>query len=322
MNVPVVDGLAVTVVVENGYDALATGGVFGGVRVERTGTPRGGDPRPRLLAEHGFALLMESWRGAERRTVLVDFGSRASTLLNNLQALRVDLGRIDALFLSHGHDDHYGGLQPFLEATRLRLRPDLSIHVGGEDTFAHRWGVEDDGKRIDYGQLRPDAIEGQAVRVAMPGAPALVGGHGLSSGPIPRVTPFETVPPRFRVERGGDLVPDQFLGEHALGYHVRGRGLVAITSCGHAGIINSVRHLRQASGVEKVHAILGGFHLVGASEERVARTVDGFRDLGADALIPMHCAGMKVTFELYRQAPERFIPNTTGSRYIFEGVGG
>lgn len=317
MEVPEVDGLCVTVVVENSYDALASGGRFGTVRVERTGTPRGGDPRPRLLAEHGLALLVESWRGPERRTVLVDFSAQGSTLLNNLGALGVDSARIDALALSHGHDDHYGGLLPFLEAIRPRLRADLAVHVGGEDTFAHRWGVEDDGKRVDYGQLRPERIEGHGVRIAMPGAPSLVAGHGLSSGPIPRVTAFETVPPRFRVEREGELMPDLFQGEHALAYHVRGRGLVAITSCGHAGVINSVRHLQQAAGIERVHAILGGFHLVQANETRIPQTLAGFQALAPDAIIPMHCAGLRLTFELYRQMPDRFIPNTTGSRYIF-----
>ena len=320
MQVPVVDGLAVTVVVENTYDALASGGRFGPLRVERTGTPRGSDTRPRLLAEHGFALLVESWRGPERRTTLVDFASRASTLLNNLEALKADLGQIDALFLSHGHDDHYGGLLAFLDACRPRLRADLPVHVGGVDTFAHRWGVEDDGKRVDYGQLRREAIEGHGVRIEMPVAPALVAGHGLSSGPIPRRTAFEPVPARFRLEEGGELAPDLFHGEHALGYHVRGRGLVVLTSCGHAGIINSVQHLQQVAGVDRVHAVLGGFHLVQAKEERIAQTLARFRELAPDVLVPMHCTGMRLTFELYRQMPDRFVPNTTGSRYIFEGA--
>ncbi|HYB74771.1 MAG TPA: MBL fold metallo-hydrolase [Candidatus Sulfotelmatobacter sp.] len=320
MQVPVVDGLAVSVVVENSYDGLATGGRFGSARVERTATPRGGDPRPRLLAEHGFALLVESWRGPERRAVLVDFSARASTLLNNLEALGADVGRFDALFLSHGHDDHYGGLLAFLEAARPRLRPDLPLHVGGPDTFAHRWGVEEDGKRVDYGQLRRERIEAHGVRIEMPGAPALVAGHGLSSGPIPRRTPFETVPARFRVEEGGELLPDGFHGEHALGFHVRGRGLVVLTSCGHAGVINSVRHLQEVAGVDSVYAILGGFHLAGAKEERIVRTLAGFRELAPEVLVPMHCAGMRITFELYREMPDRFVPNTTGSRYIFEGA--
>ncbi len=156
-----------------------------------------------------------------------------------------------------------------------------------------------------------------SARITLPGAPTLVAGHGLSSGPIPRVAAFETVPARFRLERDGELAPDQFHGEHALGYHVRGRGLVAITSCGHAGVINSVRHLQQVAGIGRVHAILGGFHLQQASDARIAQTLAGFQELAPDALIPMHCAGMRLTFELYRQMPDRFIPNTTGSRYTF-----
>ena len=320
MQVPVVDRVAVTVVVENTYDALASGGQLGPVRVERTGTPRGDDPRPRLLAEHGFALLVDSWREGQRRTTVVDFGNRASTLLNNLEALQVDLARIDALFLSHGHDDHYGGLIPFLEACRPRLRPGLTLHVGGEDTFEHRWAVEEDGQRVDYGWLRRDRIEAHGVRIEMPGEPTTVAGHGISSGPIPRRTPFETVPGRFRVERGGELLQDSFGGEHALGYHVRGRGLVAITSCGHAGVINSVRHLQRAAKADRVHAILGGFHLVQATDERIGQTMAAFREMAPDVLIPMHCAGMRLTFELYRRMPDRFVPNTTGSRYIFEGA--
>jgi 7,8-dihydropterin-6-yl-methyl-4-(beta-D-ribofuranosyl)aminobenzene 5'-phosphate synthase len=318
---PIVDRLVVTTVVDNAYDALLTAGTFGTLRVERTATPRGDDPRPPMLAEHGFALVVESWRGGEHRTLLVDFGKRATTLLNNLEAVGVDAGRFDALLLSHGHDDHYGGLLPFLGAARGRLRPSLSLHVGGDDTFAHRWAVETDGRRVDYGRLDADKVAASGACVEMPGRPTPVLGHGLSSGPIPRVTPYEAVPARFRVARGEDLAPDLFQGEHALGYHVRGRGLVAITSCGHAGIINSVRQLRQVSGVERVHAILGGFHLSGAPPERIARTVEAFRELAPDALVPMHCAGADLVFELRRHMPDRLIPHTNGSRYIFEGAG-
>jgi 7,8-dihydropterin-6-yl-methyl-4-(beta-D-ribofuranosyl)aminobenzene 5'-phosphate synthase len=115
----------------------------------------------------------------------------------------------------------------------------------------------------------------------------------------------------------GDLVPDLFQGEHATAYHVKDRGLVVITSCGHAGVINSVRQVQKATGVQKVHAIVGGFHLAPAPDEIVARTIEAFRQIDPDYIIPMHCTGINTIMAVHQAMPKKLVMPSTGTRVVF-----
>ncbi len=115
----------------------------------------------------------------------------------------------------------------------------------------------------------------------------------------------------------GELVHDTFQGEHATAYHVRDRGLVVITSCGHAGVINSVRQAQKASGVSQVHAIVGGFHLAPAPDEIVAKTVEAFKAIDPDYIIPMHCTGFNTIVAVHHAMPGKLVMPSTGTRVIF-----
>ena len=123
------------------------------------------------------------------------------------------------------------------------------------------------------------------------------------------VTQVETKP--------GELVADTFQGEHATAYHVKDRGLVVITSCGHAGVINSVRQAQKASGVDKVHAIVGGFHLAPAPDEIVAKTVEAFKAIDPDYIIPMHCTGLNTIMAVHNTMPKKLVMPSTGTRVLF-----
>lgn len=112
-------------------------------------------------------------------------------------------------------------------------------------------------------------------------------------------------------------MPDQFLGEHATVYDVKGRGLVVITSCGHAGVINSVRQAQKISGIDKVHAIVGGFHLAPAPDEIVAKTVGAFKEINPDYIIPSHCTGVNTIIAVHREMPQKLVMPSTGTRVIF-----
>ena len=121
-----------------------------------------------------------------------------------------------------------------------------------------------------------------------------------------------------RVEvKPGELVSDTFQGEHATAYHVKDRGLVVITSCGHAGVINSTRQVQKATGIQKVHAIVGGFHLAPAPDEIVAKTVAAFKEINPDYIIPMHCTGMNTIIAVHREMPKKLVMPSTGTRVIF-----
>ena len=115
----------------------------------------------------------------------------------------------------------------------------------------------------------------------------------------------------------GDLVTDNFQGEHATAFLVKDRGLVVITSCGHAGVINSVRQVQKATGIEKVHAVVGGFHLAPAPEEVVAKTVAAFKAINPDYIIPAHCTGLNTIMAVHRELPAKLIMPSTGTRVVF-----
>jgi len=151
--VPAVDRLVMTNVVDNVYDIFAKGGKLDTISVQRTPLERGGT----LLAEHGLAYHLESLRGSERREILLDFSLTERNLLNNYAVLKVDPSRADALILSHGHRDHYGALPDLARLAQGKLRPGLTLHAGGEDTFCHRVVVTPVGT-VDGGQLDRGAL--------------------------------------------------------------------------------------------------------------------------------------------------------------------
>jgi 7,8-dihydropterin-6-yl-methyl-4-(beta-D-ribofuranosyl)aminobenzene 5'-phosphate synthase len=332
--VPVVDRLVMTNVVDNVYDVFAKAGRLDTVTVQRTGLGRSGT----LLAEHGLAYHLESLRGGERREILLDFSLTDKNLSNNYAVLGIDASKADALVLSHGHLDHYGALPDLARSLQGRFRPGLTVFAGGEDTFCHRVVVTPTAT-VDQGALDRLALEARGLNVALAKQPTVVSGHAFTTGQIPRVTDFERPPAAARLEAGpmgsacsathfgdikveaklGDFVPDLFQGEHATAYHVKDRGLVVITSCGHAGVINSVRQAQKVSGVQKVHAIVGGFHLAPAPDEVVAKTVEAFKAIDPDYVIPMHCTGWNTIMVVHQAMPKKLVMPSTGTRVTFGG---
>jgi 7,8-dihydropterin-6-yl-methyl-4-(beta-D-ribofuranosyl)aminobenzene 5'-phosphate synthase len=312
-------------------DGLVRSGKVGNVEVERVS---GASLTKRIHGEFGLSLHLESQRGGEKRNFLLDFGYTPGPLLNNLDILKIDLSSINALIVSHGHYDHFGGLVPFLKQERAKMRRDLPIYAGGEDTFCYRWTQPPGGQRQSFGVLDRRELSAANVQVLMAEKPAVIEGQAFTTGSIPR-SGFEKVIPAAQVEIGirdgagcdaahfskeeqeGKIVADQFRGEHATCFNVKDRGLVVITSCGHAGLINSVRQAQAVSGVQKVHAVIGGFHLSPAPESYVVQAVQALKEINPDYVVPMHCSGAGFTRVVQREMPDKLIISYTGSRYIF-----
>jgi 7,8-dihydropterin-6-yl-methyl-4-(beta-D-ribofuranosyl)aminobenzene 5'-phosphate synthase len=164
-------------------------------------------------------------------------------------------------------------------------------------------------------------------------SPTLIAGHAFTTGKIKRGS-LERVLPNTSVdytketagcdyghytaaELQGKIVPDEHVHEHATCFHVKDRGLVVISSCGHAGIVNSVRQAQEVSGVTKVHAIVGGFHLGPAPKDYLTQVVGEIRKLEPDVLLPMHCSGLNFVAEARAQMPNNVLVTTTGSRITF-----
>jgi 7,8-dihydropterin-6-yl-methyl-4-(beta-D-ribofuranosyl)aminobenzene 5'-phosphate synthase len=339
---PLVDRVAIWSLVDSSHDIFLKSATVGEpavkCEIQRNGLGFGDRlETQQLKSEFGLGFHLESTSGGQTRNYLLDYGLSKTAGLDNMAFLKVDPSTVDALILSHGHYDHFGGLVPLLAQHRDKMRDDLTLYVGGEDTFCYRWwipaGTPED-QRQTFGVLDRRDLEKANVKVVMAEEPMVIGDQAFTTGAIAR-RGFETVQPAAQVELGerdgagcdashfspaeqaGTIVPDQFWYEHATCFNVKDRGLVVISSCGHAGIINTVKAAQAASGIEKVHAVMGGFHLAPAQEPYVAQTVEALKAINPDYLVPMHCSGRTFTRLADAAMPGKVLPPSTGTRFIF-----
>jgi len=272
---------------------------------------------PDLRAEHGLAHFVETTRGDERFTMALDFGLTAETLNHNFRELALDPASIDAIGLSHGHRDHWGGLTGFLHAWRRRLRRELTFY-GGVDHFRARWQQRGE-RRVYSGRLSQDEIERYDIKVETLEKPRPIVEGVWLSGEMHATEAWETIPSNLRVEEDSELIQDTFIGEQTLVAHVRDRGLVVVTSCSHRGIVGICRHAARVSGVAKVHAVVGGFHLSGLDAERIDRVVAALRGFDVDYLVPQHCTGAEALVRLAQRMGQELVVSSTGSTFTFGG---
>jgi 7,8-dihydropterin-6-yl-methyl-4-(beta-D-ribofuranosyl)aminobenzene 5'-phosphate synthase len=338
-SVPEVDRLSVRIVVDSYQFAVAAGRRTGPVDVQHFGWGLSADKAPgrTLISEFGLSMHAESQRGGDTRNVLVDFGFTPEALLNNIGLLGIDPARLDALVLSHGHFDHFGGLAGFLQHSNGKLKPRLPFYVGGEDCFCAREWVAPPA-RGDFGVIDRQGLEQANLAVTYAEQPSLVADHAFTPGQA-SLQSFEKLlspstmrigiekgigcyPDRFpQEERTKAVIPDQFQHELSTAYNVKGRGLVVLTSCSHRGVVNHVKQAQAASGVTKVHAVIGGFHLAPYKEDYVRRTIAALEEMDIDYVVPLHCSG-EMFYEMARvEMPARLLRSYTGTRLVFGGTG-
>ncbi|MFI5375592.1 MAG: MBL fold metallo-hydrolase [Candidatus Rokuibacteriota bacterium] len=305
-----VDRVSVTTVVDNYIDVLRQD-----EKVARRFSAFVARQMPDLHAAHGLAHYVEIVRGSETVRVAFDFGPSEVAITHNFRVLGLAPGSIDALALSHGHWDHWGGLAGLLRTYRRTMKKHLTFYAG-EDHFLPRFNQRG-ADRVSMGRLHRDEIERYDIGIESVRAPLLIADGVLLSGEMHEQEPFEPIPDNLKVERDGAIVPDTFLGEQTLIANLKGRGLVVVTSCSHRGIVGICRHAARITGVPKVHAVVGGFHLSGLKEERVTRVVDAFRDLEVDWIVPQHCTGLEAMASMMHRLPQEMVPSSVGSVFTF-----
>jgi 7,8-dihydropterin-6-yl-methyl-4-(beta-D-ribofuranosyl)aminobenzene 5'-phosphate synthase len=264
------------------------------------------------VAEHGYSVLIRVRSGDRRGTVLFDTGVSRKGILWNFDALDIDAKEIQAIVLSHGHADHAMGFSGIVDRLGPRGIP-LVIHP---DAYLERKLVLPNGDEFflrppTRADLRRENIE--LIESVEPST--LIDGMFLVSGEVERTTEFEIGMSVHHARRNGVWGPDPLIPDDQCAImRVRGKGLVIVTGCGHSGIINVIRNAQRLTGIDKVYAVMGGFHLTGGLFERIIPpTVAALKQIAPRYVIPGHCTGYAAMIQIAQAMPESFVPNSVGT---------
>ena len=304
-----VEKLTVWVLTDNYYDA--------NVRDSKITKRYRAVPGKSIHSEHGLSFYVETVIDGKTSACMFDYGLDPVGVMNNIALLGLDIGKANTFSLSHGHWDHYGTAVSILKQNQSRIAGGTPFYVG-EEAFFHRYSLRPGRTEPDdLGQLKREDIEALGLKVVEVKNPLQIIPGAYFTGNIERVTTYEKVPPTLLIKRGEKPEPDDFRGEQSVFFNVRGKGLVVLTSCAHAGIVNTVKHAQKIVGTEKIHAVMGGFHLINAKPEVIQNTVADIKAMKPDYVVTMHCTSFEANVVFSREMPNEFILNTCGTQYTF-----
>ena len=268
-----------------------------------------------LRAEHGFSCLVTVTKGPRTTRVLFDAGITEGGMVENMRRLDLAPGDIDIIVLSHGHWDHTTGMHG-LAAVLGRAELPVLIHP----EFWSRRRIAIEGREpIELPAAGRGDLEGAGFEIVEQEQPSfLLDGSLLVTGEVDRTTGFERgAAPAHQAHRSGGWEHDPLiLDDQAIVANVRGRGLVVLTGCGHSGLVNILRYARRLTGEDRVHAVIGGFHLNGSYFEPIIEpTCDALAEIAPDYIVPTHCTGWRAIHAIAARFPDAFIQNSVGTRF-------
>ena len=306
-----VDRVEVLSVMDNSIDVLM-GSTPVARRLKRS---RDSHTRPQLRAEHGVSMLVSTYDGGNRDSFLFDTGVTLDGVLHNMDVLGIKGNELHAVVLSHGHTDHTRGLMGFIKRYG-RPRIPIVLHP---DAYLKRKNVFSDGHESEHIPPSKRDLETEDVQIVEDRGPSmLIDGRALVTGQIPRTTGYEKGSPNQVAWIDEKWQPDPWIhDDQAIVMNVREKGLVVLTGCGHAGVINTLRCARELTGVDQVHAVIGGFHLTGpVFEPIIAPTIEALKDFAPKIIVPQHCTGWRATHMIARDFPDAFVPNSVGTTLV------
>jgi 7,8-dihydropterin-6-yl-methyl-4-(beta-D-ribofuranosyl)aminobenzene 5'-phosphate synthase len=313
MQLEPVDAVDVTIVVDNAIDVLAATTEI----AQRKPMLRDWSEHEQLRAEHGYALWVSVTRGTQRSTLLYDAGLGRDTAAHNLDVLGYDLSDVRALVFSHGHADHHAGLEGISRRIGRRGLP-LVLHP---EAWRERRVVFPNGTELHLPGPSHQDLDREGWQVVEERGPSLLLEDSvLVTGQVERVTDFEK---GFAIHEGrasdGGWESDRWIwDDQALVINVRGKGLVVLSSCSHSGMINVLKHAQRLTGVEHIHAVVGGMHLTGGLFEGIIpSTVDALREIGPDIMVPGHCTGWRAVNLIVSLLPDAYVQSNVGTRLHF-----
>ena len=256
-----------------------------------------------FLGEWGLSILVET----EETTVLLDTG-KGFSMGYNADTLGIDAGKIDRIVLSHGHFDHTGGLRELLR--RMRKKVEVIAHPDvWQPKYARREGEPDRFIGIPF---QRDELKSLGAAFQISSQPVHIAKEVMTTGEIPMVNSFEEVDSALFVKEGSAWKPDQVMDDQALIVKTK-QGLTVILGCAHRGMINTLYHAKHIAGDEKIYAVIGGSHLISASEERLWQTIAALKELGVQKLGLCHCTDLPAASVLAQEFGDKFFFNKAGN---------
>jgi 7,8-dihydropterin-6-yl-methyl-4-(beta-D-ribofuranosyl)aminobenzene 5'-phosphate synthase len=262
-------------------------------------------PIPGFQGEYGFAALVE----VDGKKILFDTGS-ADALIKNAAAGGIDLAQIEEVVISHGHFDHTGAVIPFLLTGRGKK---VYAHAG---IFIPRYVVLGEYKRDIGVSFKSKEIQANGAESIITNEFTEIYPAIFVTGEIPRNTDYEDVGGSFYVLINEKMVPDNIYDDMSMVIN-HPEGLIVISGCAHAGIINTIEHAQRKTGQKKVKAFIGGTHLAGASEDRMTKTIAALKEFDIEKIIACHCTGFDAMVKLRNALGDKVIKGETAMNFQF-----
>lgn len=284
--------------------------------VNRAMPLKDGEIRSSILAEHGFSAIVKTTMGDKTKTILFDFGFSENGAAQNAATLGVDMTQVEAVALSHGHSDHTGGME---KLTAMIGKRDIPFVVHPSVFVSPRYLKFGEEFKINFPKLTREMVKQAGLSVVESDKPyPLLDNTVLFLGEIAKQTDFEKGWPIVHCQKDGKEVWDGIEDDTSIVMNLKDKGLVIISGCAHAGIVNTVRYAMAVTGIDKVHAVMGGFHLSGPFFEPIIdRTTEELKKINPDFIIPTHCTGRKAIMTMEKQMPDQFILNMAGTKLTF-----